>query len=89
MKKALVLSTLALLISGNVCAKAWLLTSAESGVEQGNWQVTSQQLKIKHQTFSIEQKVLHGGKQEDHHHQQPEWPDNHPEPDSRHEFAPC
>ncbi len=64
MKKALVLSTLALLISGNVCAKTWLLTSAESGVEQGNWQVTSQQLKIKDQTFSIEQKVLHGGKQE-------------------------
>mgnify|MGYP001119908166 CR=1 FL=1 len=64
MKKTLVLSTLALLISGNVCAKTWLLTSAESGVEQGNWQVTSQQLKIKDQTFSIEQKVLHGGKQE-------------------------
>ncbi|WP_261643313.1 aldose 1-epimerase family protein [Erwinia mallotivora] len=64
MKKTLLLSTIALLVSGQVCAKSWLLTSAESGTEQGNWQVTSQQLKIKDQTFSIEQKVLHGGKQE-------------------------
>ncbi len=64
MKKTLVFSTLALLISGNVCAKTWLLTSAESGIEQGNWQINSQKLNIKDQTFSIEQKVLHGGKQE-------------------------
>ena len=41
-----------------------VLTSAEDGVEKGNWQITSEALKVKDKTFSIEQKVLHGGKQE-------------------------
>lgn len=41
-----------------------MLTSAESSVEKGNWKISSDELKINDQTFSIEQKVLHGGKQE-------------------------
>ena len=45
-------------------AQSWVLTSAEDGVEKGNWQITSEALKVKDKTFSIEQKVLHGGKQE-------------------------
>ncbi len=51
-------------ISGQAAAQSWLLTDAESGVEKGNWQVDSQQLKLSGERFSIEQKVLHGGKQE-------------------------
>lgn len=51
-------------ISGHAAAQSWLLTDAESGVEKGNWQVDSQQLKLSGERFSIEQKVLHGGKQE-------------------------
>nr|VUD35300.1 thioredoxin-like protein [Raoultella sp. NCTC 9187] len=53
-----------MMISGQVAAKTWVLTSAESSTEKGNWQVSSDQLKIKDRHFSIEQKVLHGGKQE-------------------------
>ena len=64
MKKALILSTLALLVSGQVAAKTWVLTSTESNIELGNWQVSSEKLNVKGQPFSIEQKVLHGGKQE-------------------------
>ncbi len=64
MKKRVILSALALLISGPAMAKTWVLTSAEGGTEQGNWRITSDQLNIKDQQFSIEQVVLHGGKQE-------------------------
>ena len=64
MKKTLALTAIAMLVSGPVVAKTWVLTSAESGMDKGNWQITSDQLKIKDHNFSIEQKVLHGGKQE-------------------------
>lgn len=64
MKKTLILTAISMLISGQVAAKTWVLTSAESGTDKGNWQITSDQLKIKDRDFSIEQKVLHGGKQE-------------------------
>ena len=64
MKKTLALTAVAMLVSGPVVAKTWVLTSAESGMDKGNWQITSDQLKIKDHNFSIEQKVLHGGKQE-------------------------
>ena len=33
-------------------------------MDKGNWQINSDQLKVKDHAFSIEQKVLHGGKQE-------------------------
>lgn len=64
MKKTLALTALACLISAPVMAKTWVLTSADSATELGNWKVTSNMLKVKDQNFSIEQKVLHGGKQE-------------------------
>ena len=64
MKKTLVLTAIALLVSGSAAAKTWVLTSAEEGMDKGNWQISSDQLKVKDHTFSIEQKVLHGGKQE-------------------------
>ncbi|MDU2937570.1 MAG: aldose 1-epimerase family protein [Enterobacteriaceae bacterium] len=64
MKKILTLSTLALLISAPAMAQTWVLTGAENGTEQGNWQFSSDKLNIKDSHFSIEQKVLHGGKQE-------------------------
>ena len=64
MKKTLILTAISMLISSQVAAKTWVLTSAESGTDKGNWQITSDQLKIKDRDFSIEQKVLHGGKQE-------------------------
>ena len=64
MKKALVLSAIALLVSGPALAKTWVLTSAESGVDKGNWKIDSQELNAKGDSFSIEQKELHGGRQE-------------------------
>lgn len=64
MKTKLVLSVLAVMISGSVSAKTWVLTSAEQGTDKGNWQITSSEMKFKGKPFSIEQKVLHGGKQE-------------------------
>lgn len=64
MKKMLLLSALTLVISGQVSAQTWVLTSTENSVEKGNWRITSQELNIQDKQFSIEQKVLHGGKQE-------------------------
>lgn len=64
MKKALTLTTLALLISAPALAQTWVLTGAENSTEKGNWQISSDKLNIKDSHFSIEQKVLHGGKQE-------------------------
>ena len=64
MKKTLVLTTIALLVSGSAAAKTWVLTNAEEGMDKGNWQINRDQLKVKDHAFSIEQKVLHGGKQE-------------------------
>nr|CBX82572.1 hypothetical protein EAIL5_3752 [Erwinia amylovora ATCC BAA-2158] len=64
MKKSVLAGVVMAVISGHAAAQSWLLTDAESGVEKGNWQVDSQQLKLSGERFSIEQKVLHGGKQE-------------------------
>lgn len=64
MKIKLALTVLAVMISGQVAAKTWVLTSAEQGVEKGNWKISSQELNVKDHSFSIEQKVLYGGKQE-------------------------
>ncbi|POP45562.1 DUF4432 domain-containing protein [Superficieibacter electus] len=64
MKKILTLSTLALLISAPALAQTWVLTGAENSTDKGNWQISSDKLNIKDSHFSIEQKVLHGGKQE-------------------------
>lgn len=63
-EKVFALTAIAMMISGPVAAKTWVLTSAENGTDKGNWQIDSDQLKIKDHNFSIEQKVLHGGKQE-------------------------
>ncbi|MFK8260201.1 aldose 1-epimerase family protein [Erwinia sp. AnSW2-5] len=64
MKKTLLAGVVMAVISGQAAAQSWLLTDAESSTEKGNWQVNSQQLKLAGENFSIEQKVLHGGKQE-------------------------
>jgi len=64
MKKAFLAGMVAALVSGQAAAQSWVLTDAEQGVEQGNWQVSSEQLKLSGARFSLEQKVLHGGKQE-------------------------
>jgi len=64
MKTKLALTVLAVMISGSVSAKTWVLTSAEQSTDKGNWQINSSELNIQGKPFSIEQKVLHGGKQE-------------------------
>lgn len=64
MKTKLALTLVAVMISGSAAAKTWVLTSAEQGTDKGNWQVNSSELKFQGKPFSIEQKVLHGGKQE-------------------------
>jgi len=64
MKKTLLAGVVMAVISGQAAAQSWLLTDAETSTEKGNWQVSSQQLKLGGESFSIEQKVLHGGKQE-------------------------
>ncbi len=56
MKIKLALTVVAVLISGHVSAKTWVLTSAESGVEKGNWRISSDELNAKGPNFSIEQK---------------------------------
>lgn len=64
MKIKLALTVLALMVSGSATAKNWVLTSAEQGMDKGNWQISSSELKLSGKAFSIEQQVLHGGKQE-------------------------
>ncbi|ACS83871.1 aldose 1-epimerase family protein [Musicola paradisiaca] len=64
MKKALAMGISLALVSWQLSAQTFVLTDVESSTEKGNWQVTSDALKIKDQHFSIEQKVLHGGRQE-------------------------
>lgn len=51
-------------ISGQAAAQTWVLTDDEAGTDKGNWQIDSKQLNASGQPFSIQQKVLHGGKQE-------------------------
>lgn len=64
MKKTLLLTSLALLVSAQVSAQTWVLTNAEKGTDKGDWSISSQKLNLQGPAFSIEQKVLHGGKQE-------------------------
>ncbi len=64
MKKSVIAGAVLLTISGQTMAQNWVLTDAESGTEQGNWQTSSKALKLSGESFSIEQKILHGGKQE-------------------------
>ncbi|MDY4385980.1 aldose 1-epimerase family protein [Pectobacterium aroidearum] len=64
MKKLLAIGITLALTSWQLSAQTFVLTDAESSVEKGNWQIGSDALKIKNQHFSIEQKVLHGGRQE-------------------------
>ncbi|UUE36451.1 aldose 1-epimerase family protein [Pectobacterium aroidearum] len=64
MKKLLAIGITLALTSWQLSAQTFVLTDAESSVEKGNWQIGSDDLKIKNQHFSIEQKVLHGGRQE-------------------------
>lgn len=64
MKKNLTLTLLPLLLSGSALAQSWVLTNTDSNTELGNWKISSDTLKINDRHFSIEQKVLHGGKQE-------------------------
>ena len=64
MKKQILAGVILALLSGHAAAKTWVLTDVDSNTELGNWQVNSSQLKASGDSFSIEQKVLHGGKQE-------------------------
>ncbi|KAA8997372.1 aldose 1-epimerase family protein [Affinibrenneria salicis] len=64
MKKLLIAGISVAVVSWQVPAQTFVLTDAEGSVEQGNWQINSEKLKIKDHRFSIEQKVLHGGRQE-------------------------
>lgn len=64
MKKKFLATVVLAMIGGQAAAQSWVLTDAESGTDKGNWQVTSQQLKLSGESFSLQQQVLHGGKQE-------------------------
>lgn len=64
MKKKLLAGVILAVICGQASAQSWLLTDAETSVDKGDWKINSQQLKLPGESFSIEQKVLHGGKQE-------------------------
>ncbi|MFP1892983.1 aldose 1-epimerase family protein [Lonsdalea quercina] len=64
MKKLLALGVSLALVSWQISAQTFVLTDAEANVEKGNWKVGSETLKVKDSAFSIEQKVLHGGRQE-------------------------
>ncbi|WP_042861663.1 aldose 1-epimerase family protein [Dickeya sp. NCPPB 3274] len=64
MKNVLAISIALALVSWQASAQTFVLTDVESSTEKGNWQIGSDALKIKDQRFSIEQKVLHGGRQE-------------------------
>ena len=47
MKIKFAFTLLAVLVSGHAAAKTWVLTSAESSVEKGNWKISSDELKVK------------------------------------------
>ncbi|MBJ7223356.1 MULTISPECIES: aldose 1-epimerase family protein [unclassified Brenneria] len=64
MKKLLVMGISLALASWQLSAQTFVLTDAEGSVEKGNWQISSDAMKIKDQHFSIEQSVLRGGRQE-------------------------
>jgi|GEM_PF-5836119 len=64
MKKALLAGMVMAAFSGQAAAQTWVLTDAEAGTDKGNWQISSKQLNLSGDAFSLQQKVLHGGKQE-------------------------
>jgi len=64
MKKALLAGMVMAVLSGQAAAQTWVLTDAEAGTDKGDWQISSKQLKLSGDAFSLQQKVLHGGKQE-------------------------
>jgi hypothetical protein len=64
MKKIIVTGVVMGLMSWQVAAQSFVLTDAEAGMDKGDWQISSQKLKLAGADFSIQQKVLHGGKQE-------------------------
>ncbi|EFE93769.1 hypothetical protein HMPREF0758_4653 [Serratia odorifera DSM 4582] len=64
MKTLIAVSITISLISGYVGAQTFVLTDSEKGIEQGNWQTDSQKLNLPGPRFSVQQQILHGGKQE-------------------------
>jgi len=64
MKMALLAGMVMAVLSGQAAAQTWVLTDAEAGTDKGDWQISSKQLKLSGDAFSLQQKVLHGGKQE-------------------------
>jgi hypothetical protein len=64
MKSLLATAVVMGLFSWQASAQTFVLTDAETGTDTGNWQISSKKLNIKEADFSLEQKVLHGGKQE-------------------------
>lgn len=64
MKKQTLALIILTLLSAQASAKSWVLTDADTSKDEGNWQISNTQLKLGNEPFSIEQKVLHGGKQE-------------------------
>lgn len=65
MNKSLTASVSPALVSYKGSSKIFTLTSSEHNIEVGNWKIDSTQLGILDTYFIVEQKVLHGGKQED------------------------
>lgn len=64
MNKSLTASVSPALVSYKGSSKIFTLTSSEHNIEVGNWKIDSTQLGILDTYFIVEQKVLHGGKQE-------------------------
>lgn len=64
MNKSLTASVSPALVSYKGSSKIFTLTSSEHNIEVGNWKIDSTQLGILDTYFTVEQKVLHGGKQE-------------------------
>lgn len=64
MNKSLAASVSPALYSSKANTKIFTLTSTKHNIEVGNWKIDSTQLGILDTYFTIEQKILHGGKQE-------------------------
>lgn len=63
MKRSLIAITLLSLLATPAIAKEFVITDAQAGTDVGNWSIDNKTLGID-KTFSIKQRVLHGGKQE-------------------------
>lgn len=65
MKIKIVSSALLLgLLSYNASAKEFVLIDNEKGIAEGNWSISSKDLGVKNEKFTIQNSVLKGGKQE-------------------------